>query len=396
MDLWKSLAGMVEVELLCADPAFVLKRIAAVGISVFEIKEGTDGFGICFSIARRDFRQLKSISNKYGYECKVTNRIGLYWNMKSFASRPILIAGMVLFLFLSMYLPTRVLFFQVEGNSMIPSKLVLEACEEAGIGFGASRSAVRSERVKNALLESIPKLKWVGVNTKGCVAVITVRERSEEPEENTLGVSSVVASRDGVITSCTAERGNLLVRPGQAITAGEVLISGYTDCGLSIRATRAEGEIYAKTEREITAVIPAISQEKKQITRECKKYSLTLGKKRINFYKDSGILGDSCDKMYLNYILALPGGFELPVSLMVETWRFWDTEEEIIDSDRAVQQIQDASMRYLQSVMVAGTVMKSASQEQNTEELISLNTKYFCHEMIGQVRNEEKLIGYGN
>ena len=65
MDLWKSLAGMVEVELLCADPAFALKRIASAGISVFEIKEGTDGFGICFSIARRDFRQLKSISNKY-------------------------------------------------------------------------------------------------------------------------------------------------------------------------------------------------------------------------------------------------------------------------------------------------------------------------------------------
>lgn len=396
MDLWRSLTGMVEVELLCADSPFALKRIAAAGIAVFRINERIDGFGLRLSIARGDFRQLKQIAEKYGYECNVINRVGLYWTLKSLSGRPVLIAGMVLFLLLSIYLPSRVLFFRVEGNSGIPTKLILEACEEAGIRFGSSRSEVRSERVKNSLLESIPKLKWVGVNTKGCLAVITVKERSQQPEETLIGISSIVAARDGVITSCTAEKGNLLVRPGQAIAAGEVLISGYTDCGLSIRATRAEGEIFAKTDRDITAVLPAISHEKAQITKECKKYSIIIGKKRINFYKDSGILGDTCDKMYLSSVLTLPGGFELPVALVVEIWRFWDTEEVIIDSDQALKQVQEASRRYLQSVMIAGTVMKSASQEQSTEQLFSLNTKYFCHEMIGQVRNEEKLTIYGN
>lgn len=395
MDLWRSFAGMVEVELLCADAAFALKRIAAAGISLHRVAEGNDGFGLRLSIARGDYRALLKLADKYGYECKLLRRDGIYWDLKSLLRRPVLVIGMLFFLFLSLYLPSRVLFFQVEGNNHIPSKLILQECENAGVGFGSHRNEVRSERVKNALLESIPTLKWVGVNTQGCVAVITVRERADEPEPNAVGISSIVAARDGVITSCTAAKGNLLVRPGQAITAGEVLISGYTDCGLSIRATKAEGEIYAQTDREITAVLPTVLEKKGEIAREQKKYAVIIGKKRINFYKDSGILGDSCDKMYATYILTLPGGFQLPVAWVTETWRFWNTSEETIDPEDAGQQMQEASRRYLQSVMIAGTVMKSEAQANNTEERFSLDTKYFCHEMIGQVRNEEKLTTYG-
>ena len=395
MDLWKSLAGMVEVVLMCADSAFTLKRISAAGISVYHVTEGKDGFGLVLSLARGDYRALKKLAGKYGYECRITKREGLYWNVKSVLRRPVLLVGMLLFFIISLYLPSRVLFFQVEGNESIPSRLILQACENAGVGFGSSRAEVRSERVKNALLESIPRLKWVGVNTKGCVAVITVQERADEPEENATGVSSIVAARDGVITSCTAEKGNLLVRPGQAVTEGEVLISGYTDCGLSIRATRALGEVYAQTNREITAVIPAVYQAKEEISREGKKYALIIGKKRINFYKDSGILGDSCDKMYTSYVLTLPGGFQLPVTLVIETWKFWDTTKQQMEPETAIQQMQDYSMRYLQTVMVAGSVMKSVVKNQDSGDLFLLSTKYFCHEMIGQVRNEENIITYG-
>ena len=395
MDLWKSLVGMVEVELLCADPAFALKRITAAKITVYHVDTGEDGFGLRLSIARSDFRSISKLADKYGYECKLLKRTGLYWNLKGLIKRPVLVVGMLIFFMLSLYLPSRVLFFQVEGNESIPSQLILQSCENVGVCFGSSRSEVRSERVKNALLEAIPRLKWVGVNTKGCVAVITVRERPEEPELNEMKISSIVASRDGVITSCTAAKGNLLVRPGQAITAGEVLISGYTDCGLSIRATRAEGEVYAQTNREITAIIPIEHKEKREISHEYRKYGIIIEKKRINFYKDSGILGDSCDKMYVTYVLTLPGGFQLPVALVAETWRYWDTTQESLDSDAAAQQMQEVSRHYLQSVMIAGSVTKSTSQPQNTEELFSLNTKYFCHEMIGQVRSEEKLTSYG-
>ena len=63
-------------------------------------------------------------------------------------------------------------------------------------------------------------------------------------------------SRDGFIVSATVTRGNFLCRVGQSVKAGQVLISGYTDCGICIQATRAEGEIYAQTSRDFAAVTP--------------------------------------------------------------------------------------------------------------------------------------------
>ena len=83
-----------------------------------------------------------------------------------------MVIGLCLLLLLVCILPTRVLFMRVEGNESIPENLILEAAEDCGIRFGASRSAVRSEKVKNGILSRISELQWVGVNTKGCIAVI--------------------------------------------------------------------------------------------------------------------------------------------------------------------------------------------------------------------------------
>ena len=89
--------------------------------------------------------------------------------------RPVLLAGLGILFLLAMYLPSRVLFIRVEGNMQIPDRQILAAAEECGIRFGASRREVRSEKVKNALLSSVPQLQWAGVNTAGCVATISVR-----------------------------------------------------------------------------------------------------------------------------------------------------------------------------------------------------------------------------
>ena len=397
MDLWKSLAGMVEVQLLCADPALAMMQLTAAGITLHRIREGADGFGLVLKIQRKDYRKLSALAKNRGYECKICKRGGLYWTGKAILRRPILLAGLIFFFALSCYLPSRVLFFRVEGNQSVSANQILEKCQAAGIGFGSSRRDVRSEKVKNALLESVPQLKWVGVNTSGCVATITVKERSEEPErEDVCGVSSIIASRDGMITSCTAAKGNLLCKPGQVVKAGQVLISGYTDCGLSIRATRSEGEIYAKTNREIDAISPVAYTSFGEKQAESKKYALIIGKKRINFYKGSGISDASCDKMYSVKYMTLPGGFQLPVALVTESVVSYTSSVQSLSPEEAETYLISAARDYLQESMVAGSILQENIQLQQTEDKMILHGKFACHEMIGQVRNEEIIKPYGN
>ena len=385
MNLTESINGEVTVEITSADISAVLTALVASNIVLHHVQIVSD-LTARMVVSRHDFKRLKVILRRRGEDDRIVRRSGIYWGMKNLMRRPVLVIGLCLLAFLALYLPSRVLFIQVEGNNLIPAKLVMEQAQKYGVTFGANRREIRSERVKNGLLGAIPQLQWVGVTTEGCVARIHVRERSEpELSGQNFAVTSIVASRDGVIKSFTAYRGSALCKVGQAVAKGQVLISGYTDCGLSIRADRAEGEIMAQTNRQISAVTPDFQLTKGSIIRSEKKFSLIIGKNRINFYKDSGILDTTCVKMYSENYMTLPGSFYLPVILLTEEWIYYDlTESETVDAETVLLDFAD---RYLASQMIAGQILHRSEAVAGN----ALEGEYACLEMIGQVRYEESL-----
>ncbi len=386
MELVKSLSGMVRLRIISADPAMTLTAIGSAGIEIFQADRKDDDIVLNLVIRRQDVRQLLRICSKKGWDVQFLGKSGIYWTVMNLIKRPVLMICMMLLLFLSLWLPSRVLFFRVEGAESIPERLILEKCREIGMDFGASRRDVRSEKMKNALLAAIPELQWAGINTSGCVATVSVRERSAaQMPEKPQGVGSIVAIRDGIVTQSTATKGTLLCKPGDAVVAGQVLISGYTDCGLSILATRAEGEIYARTERELTLVSPSRALEKRDIQVVEKKYSLIIGKNRINFYKGSGISPPGCAKMYSEKILTLPGGFQLPVVLVTETWISYEPASIISDSTN----LSDHALRYIREQMTAGAVLLRREELSEEKEVYTFTGKYACTELIGRLQYEE-------
>ena len=331
-----------------------------------------------------DYEKFMKICEKRGDQVKILTHRGIYWMMKDILRRPLLLLGCLLMVFAVLYLPSRVLFVQVQGNRRLPDRQIIETADACGISFGASRRAVRSEKMKNALLEAMPELQWAGVNTKGCVAVITVRERTI-PEQLSAsdGVSHIVALTDARIVSCTATRGNLLCAPGQAVKAGQILISGYTDTGLTIRAEGAEGEIYGQTRRNFRAVTPVFSGSTRRNGTQMKKYSLILGKKRINLWKDSGIWDATCDRMYEEYYITLPGGFRLPVALAVERYDAWDLSPQEIPQQEAEALLSDFAEAQLTECMIAGRIISRETSVTGEDGLWILAGEYRCVELIG-------------
>lgn len=382
---------MVSVALTSADPAEAMTQIYRAGIPVYNAYRDETDIVVHFQIDRKNYRKLKVLSEEKGYSLKLNRRFGIYWSIRSAMKRPVLMIGLIFFCIITLYLPSRVLFFQVEGNATIPTKLILEKCQQCGISFGVSRARLRSEKMKNALLEAIPQLQWAGINTSGCTAVISVRERSDlSYAQECNRVCSIVACRDGIITQCTATKGSLLCKPGQAVKTGEVLVSGYTDCGICIQATQAEGEIFARTERKLSVVTPAKWLQKEQIQAVEKKYALIIGKKRINFYKDSGILDTTCDKMYSETYLTLPGGFRLPVIWVTEIHTYRSSSQ-ILMKDPS---LSESARNTLQQQMVSGTILAQDEILLQQDDLYRLEGKYVCIEMIGRIRNEEIIKPY--
>ena len=383
--------GRVTVELTSADLLGLLKRISDAGIILQDVSPIT-GLTVRSVLDRADLSVLRNICRSSGADIRVLRSAGILRILRQLWKRPILVGGLSLLFLLTLYLPSRILFVEIEGATTIPPMMILSNAEQCGIGFWADRSEIRSEKVKNALLETMPELQWVGINTYGCRAVISVRERTQIEEElPQQGISSLVAIRDGVITELTVLNGNPICRVGQSVMKGQVLISGYTDLGICIHGTVAEGEVYGQTQRTLEVIAPSDSVQKTAQTRRDKKISLIFGKNRINFFKGSGISGASCDKMYSYHYVTLPGGFRLPVAFVVEETIWYEEGPSTVDASEAAERLSACADGYLRSQMIAGRIDNRYEIVTPMEGAYYQIGKYVCCELISRPRPEEDL-----
>lgn len=389
MNFWRSLQGTVRLRITAADPGGTLRALQNRSFALEDVVI-VDDLTILFTVRRKDAKALQVLLNQRGEKTEYLSENGLYWTIRRILRRPVLVFGLAFLMMFSLFMSSRIFFFRVEGNVSIPTRLILEAASECGIGFGASRREVRSEKMKNALLAAIPELQWAGINTSGCVATISVRERQEGiTAEDVKRVSSIVAARDGVIQELVVTKGSPACKVGQAIKAGQVLISGYTDCGLTIRAQRAQGEVYAQTNRSVQMLSPTQWQQRGEEAAAETKFALIIGKKRINFYQGSGNLDTGCVKIYEEKYLTLPGGFQLPIAIVTERWiSYEESVETAAPEDNAVR-LPALAESYLRTQMIAGQILSRQEQISIGNGVCTVTGQYGCLEMIGLERNEE-------
>ena len=281
------------------------------------------------------------------------------------------------------------LFIKVSGNRAVPSTRILEAAHQSGVRILCSRRDLRSEAVKNRLLQQIPELSWAGINTKGCVAEIQVRELPEKNENSPiLGASSLIALRDGIITKSIVRRGNLLCSPGQAVKKGQILISGVREEGKVKRIGPSEGDVFAITQRNFSIVTPAFRFIKGETQETSRVYTLLIGKKRMKICGSSGNWDTTCGRMYTEYYITLPGGWKLPIGLGQDTYVCTELIQRPETTESLYRELMDWADLCLQRKMTAGRILRREEQLDTGEDIYRLTGKYLCHEMIGRVRQE--------
>ena len=393
MNQWQMMIGRLDLEITCADRVSLLSVLNDAGILLQNVVHCSD-LVMRVVISKQDFRKLQVIAEKRGAFVKVIRQKGISRTLGVIVGRPVLLMLFCVLFLLAAYLPSRVFFVFVEGNEAIPTNQILEAAHACGLQFGASRRTVRSEKLKNALLQKIPELQWVGVNTTGCTAVISVREKTESPTVPEPGsqMCSIVALRDGIIQTCTVYRGNSLCAVGQAVKTGQTLVSGYLDCGILTKATGADAEIRALTFHQMEIVSPICVAVRGEPIRQKTNFSLQIGKKLIKLSKDSGNLDTSCGKIYEEKYICLPGGFRLPVAIIKETQVYYTDSEQISAVTDSGDWLEEFAKDYLRQTMVAGEVLSAETESLPNAGFYGLSGRFTCTEMIGQVRYEQTIL----
>ena len=359
----------------------------AAEISIYDIT-APDPFTIRFSANRKDLTAIIQICEKRGDRIDVEGVTGYIYTALRILKRPVFLAGFCVWLFLALWLPTKILFVNVSGADTLPENYILECAADCGIRMGATGKDVRSEKMKNALLAKIPDLQWAGVNTNGCIATINVSEKViEDSSSPNIALTDILSSQDAIVCEITVQAGTALCQTGQAVKKGQALISCYRDNGQFLEFTGAGGEVYGETKRVLQAVTPLQVHKKKEILSAEKNFYVIIGKKPIKFQKHSGILDGSCVKMYEVKECVLPGGFALPIWLVTEYITTYALEPVTL-TDTDCSWLTNYTQSYLESNLIAGNIQSTNIVTDLTNYTYSVLGTYHCREMIADFEHK--------
>ena len=377
------LRGQVRIRVESVFPERVLNLCGARGLALWDLEWETATAFTC-RISRQDFGALRRAAEPLDCTLTVVRREGAPYFLLRFRHRQALLIGLLgcgFALFVGSFF---VWDFEIEGNDTVPEERILRALETQGVGLGSFGLSLDGEDLRNHILLEVPELSWITVNVSGCRAHVQVRERIPTPElidEQT--PANVVARRAGMVLEVRALDGIASVLPGTAVTEGQLLISGVEDLEtVGARTLAGMGSVTARTWYSLTTEIPLIAQEKQACGTKTG-LSLVFGKRRVKFFSNSSIEGTKYDKITNNYSGSLLG-IPLPVRLVAETWRFYETvpvELDAVEAERLGEQILTEQLEAM--VEPYGTVSSTLCSARRKGDVLAVTLSAECVEEIG-------------
>ena len=303
--------------------------------------------GICLFVCKR--RGLPQLLSRYG------RRVGIWTGA---------LAAAVL-----VYASSQVVWdIRITGNETLDAREIRSMLSESGLEIGTYLRGFDNDLVETKLLLSHREISWISINIKGTTANVEIQEtvRGDSGETN---AANLVAARDGQIERVEAYDGSVCVKVGDVVREGEVLVSGLYDGVGSLRTTRARGKIYARTVREFFVEIPLESTEKVYTGREWSEKYINFFSNRIKVFANTGNAGATCDIIYYNSKLGIPGGVSLPIGTETVCYREYREETALLDGQAAMDKAFSEMERQLESfVTETGAELLSKTVEYELDE----------------------------
>ena len=268
------------------------------------------------TLSLRDGEKLLHVGLERGLSLEVTGRGGLPHLGYRYRHRVGFFAGALLVAVLTVYASQVVWSVRITGNERLHEDAVAELLSSYGLEAGRYIPSLSLDEIEMKLLLENPDVAWVSIHRSGTTVNVELRE-TERGVRDDGGVSAnLVARADGLIERIEVLDGRTLVKVGDTVRAGQALVSGlYDNSKKGLRMTRATGAVWARTVHDFCIEVPFVYEEKVYTGEErCEKIIKFFGNEIKVFANTGNDLG-TCDIIYYEKMLSLPGGREIPVGI---------------------------------------------------------------------------------
>lgn len=244
---------MERVRIFARAPAqFIINRTSEAGISLKNIRYKENG--IAFTISAAEMAETDKTFKRAGIKYSILKHKGIGATFKGIIKRYGLIAGAAVFITSVALYSLCVFGTEIKGNENVKDETILNAIYSGGVKFPIILKEPNIDAIKTELLK-IDGISGAEVTRNGAKLFINILESQPGTDIEDTRIADIVATEDGVITSVVTVSGTPLVKAGDAVRKGDVLIAGYiVDAEENKVPVRAAGEVYAKIWRESRTV----------------------------------------------------------------------------------------------------------------------------------------------
>ena len=239
------------------------------------------------NIGIADFKEIRNILRKTKCRVKIKNKKGLPFIFNKYKKRKIFLFLLAICIVTIIILSKFIWNIEIIGCNNIDKNEIMQILEETNLKIGTLKSKTNSKDIINKIRLERNDIAWVGIDINGTNAIVEIVEADQKPNIiNEEEYCNLVANKDGIISKVNAANGTPLVKEGDVVKKGDVLVAGWLEGKYTgTRYVHATGSVEARVWYRQKEKI-SLKQLKKEYTGKVEnKYSLNINNFKINLYK---------------------------------------------------------------------------------------------------------------
>ncbi len=386
--LLRFICGYYKVKIKDVSCEKVITQLINKNLKIKNIKKlSSDEF--TFECYPNVFNSLKHLNDT---DISIIEKSGLPSILNKYKHRYGLFVGALLFVSLFYIISLFVWDIQITGNDIISTQKIFEQLEANGLKKGKLKSSYDIKNIENDFLSQNDNISWISVNLKGTVAFVEIREKNEKIEiVDSSKPSNIYASRDGVIASIKAYMGYGVVKVGDTVTAGDIIVSGeYTDKYGKEYKLHSYAKVMAYTTHSYTVTVPyKVTQQ--QITGKNKKYyTIMFTRFDIPLYFKKNIRYNNYSKNESYKKFKLTNNFVLPFSIKKTTYSETENITFSKTKDIALMEAYE-KLDDIQNNLIGIEVLNKTYDVIENDDGITVKVLLDCYEDIGIEKEIEEV-----
>lgn len=211
----------------------VINALKNGGVEVYDIRHGENGYAY-FSTSNKHEKKVFAIIKELWYNEKViekTAKYGFFFPLYNLISNAGLFFGVIAFVVISYLSSFLVLDFKVTGSGREYGREIIAYLNANGVKKYRTLRGVDLTAIKNGALIKSPNLSFIEIKKEGFNLVIDLELLESKKPIQSNPVYELLSSCSGRVTSVKVYRGTPLIKVGDVVNCGDVLVGGYYNVG---------------------------------------------------------------------------------------------------------------------------------------------------------------------